>query len=449
VKKKRSTIEWVVKHKLCTGCGTCAGICPRDAIEMAIDTRRGCYVPELDKSQCTGCGLCYDACPGHSVDFEGLGVALFGEEVLTDIALGRYVGCYIGSAADEELRYGSSSGGLVSSLLIFALETGLIDAALVTRMRRDNALRPEPFLARTREEILSAARSKYCPVAADVMLKEILAREDKVAVVGLPCHIQGVRKAEECIPKLKKQIRLRISLACSLDYSFLGTERFLKGLGIAPADVEVLQYRGRGWPGSMLIRLKDGTERTVPLAEYYKQLGPYSLRRCTLCSDMLGELSDLSCGDAWIPEIMRTDKLGRSFVVSRTCAGEELLEAAASSEVVELSELGLQELLTSQGHALFKKRKLKARMSLFRWCGRRVPDYNQRLLTPIRADYINMVKFYAARYVMGGDHRILQGLFHLIRRWKGKPPAEAVAHGEVASSSTASQPKPGATRTSC
>ncbi len=421
----------MVKHKLCTGCGTCAGICPHDALDMAIDAKRGCYVPELDENRCTECGWCYDACPGHGVDFDGLSVALFGEEASEDIALGRYLGCYIGSATDKEVRYNSSSGGLVSSLLIFALETGLIDAALVTRMRRANPLRPEPFLARTKEEVLSAAGSKYCPVAADVVLKEVLAHEDKVAVVGLPCHIQGVRKAEECIPKLKKQIRLRISIACSLDYSFLGTERFLKVLGIAPADIETLHYRGRGWPGSMVLRLKDGTERTAPLAEYYRQLGPYSLRRCTLCSDMLGELSDLSCGDAWIPEVMRTDKLGSSFVVSRTCAGEEFLQAAASHEVVELSELGLQELLTSQGHALFKKRKLEARMSLFRWCGQRVPDYNQRLLTPTRADYVNTVKFYAARYAMSGNHRILQGLLHLMRRRKEQPPAPHVILSEA------------------
>jgi coenzyme F420 hydrogenase subunit beta len=431
VSKKRATIAWVVKHKLCTGCGTCAGICPHDALDMVIDAKRGCYVPRLDENRCTECGLCYDACPGHGVDFDGLSAALFGSDASEDIALGRYLGCYIGAATDKEVRYNSSSGGLVSSLLIFALERGLIDAALVTRMRRDNPLRPEPFLARTKEEVLSAAGSKYCPVAADMALKEVLAREDRVAVVGLPCHIQGVRKAEESIPKLKKQIRFRVSIACSLNFSFLGTERFLKGLGIGPADVEVLQYRGRGWPGCMLIRLKDGTERVVAPVEYYQQLGPYSLRRCTLCSDMLGELSDLSCGDAWIPEVMRTDKLGSSFVVSRTCAGEELLEAATSNEVIELSELGVEELLTSQGHALSKKRRLKARMSLFRWCGQRVPDYNQRLLTPTRADYINTVKFYVARYVMSGNHRILQELLHLIRRRKGKPPAPHVILSEA------------------
>ncbi len=398
---------------------------------MVVHAKRGCYLPELEKGRCTQCGLCYEACPGHSVDFEGLSAALFGD-IPEDMALGRYLACYVGHAAEESVRYNGASGGLVSALLVFALGEGLIDGALVTRMRRDQPLRPEPFLARTKEEILAAAGSKYCPVAADAVLNEVLQGEGRIAVVGLPCHIQGLRKAEQCVPKLKTHIRYRISLACSLNYSFRGTERFLRSLGIAACDVEVLQYRGRGWPGSMWIRLKDGTERTIPLAEYYRQLGPYSLRRCTLCSDMLGELSDLSCGDAWLPTLVRTDNVGSSFVVSRTVEAEELLERAAAKEAVRLSELGRPELLASQGKAVFKKRKLPARMRLFRWSGRSVPQYHQKLLPPVREDYIDALKLYVVRFVMSGNHRILFGLFQLARRLKRRARTETAGPREAA-----------------
>ena len=398
---------------------------------MTIDRRKGSYVPRLDKDRCTHCGLCYEACPGHGVDFEELSTTLFGD-IPEDIAFGRYLGCYIGHTRDEGIRYDSASGGLVSALLIFALEEGLIDGALVTRMRNDEPLKPEPFLARTREEVLSAAGSKYCPVAAGTLLKEILCTRGRFAVVGLPCHIQGLRKAERHIPTLKERVRYRISLPCSMNFSFSGTRRFLKGIGVSPESVEMLQYRGRGWPGRMLIRLKDGTERTVPLAEYYKQLRPYSLRRCTLCSDMLGELSDLTCGDAWIPEVMRTDRVGSSFVLSRTPEAEELLEYAASKEAVRLSGLDVRVLLASQGHALFKKRKLQARMWLFRLAAQRVPAYNQRLLAPIRADYIDTLKFYAARYTRGGGRRVLGGLVHLTGQLKRRTVRSPIPRAEVA-----------------
>ena len=423
--KDRVTIESVVNRKLCAGCGTCAGICPHGAIAMAVDGSRGCYVPRLDESLCKRCGLCYEACPGHSVDFESFNDALF-SEVHEDVALGRYLACYIGHAGDETVRHNCSSGGLVSALLIFAVEEGLIDGALVTRMCQDNPLRPEPFIARTKDEILSAAGSKYCPVAAGTALHEILQTRGRFAVVGLPCHIQGVRKAEQHVPELKERIQYRVAIPCSLNYSFHATERILRRLGIGLGDVASLQYRGRGWPGTMWIGLKDGTERTIPLADYFRQLSPYSLGRCTLCSDMLGELSDLTCGDAWIPEIMKTDKEGSSFVLSRTPGAEELLEAAASKEAVALSELGLPELLASQGNALFKKRKLKARMCVMRRTGRSVPTYRQKLLEPTREDYINTLKFYAARYALARNGSILGRLFRTaqsVKHWKSNDPA--------------------------
>ncbi|MBN2129875.1 MAG: Coenzyme F420 hydrogenase/dehydrogenase, beta subunit C-terminal domain [Sedimentisphaerales bacterium] len=414
MKHEHETIEPVVRHHLCTGCGVCAGICPRDALEMTIDERRGCYVPRIDTERCTRCGLCCEVCPGGEVDFTGFSAALFGD-VPEDVALGSYLGSYIGHAIDDEIRFNSASGGLVTSLLLFALEEGLIDGALVTRMRRDNPLRPEAFIARTKGQIISAAGSKYCPVPAGVALKEILASEGRYAVVGLPCHIQGLRKAERRLDLLRRRIRYRISIACSLDYSFTGTERSLAGLGIAPEQVEVLQYRGRGWPGSVFVRTRDGQETTVAYPDFYKTLGPYSLRRCTLCSDMMGELSDLSCGDAWVPEVMKTDKTGTSFVISRTPEAEELLENAASRGAVELSDLGLGDLLASQGHALFKKRKLTARMRLFRLCGQRVPSYRQKLLPPVPSDYVNMIKVYVARYILSGNHRVLRKLLGALR----------------------------------
>jgi len=419
MRRKRSTIRWVVKRGLCTGCGTCAGICPHDALGMVIDRKRGRYVPQIDKGRCTRCGLCVDVCPGHSVDFEGLTRALMGE-IPEDMALGKYLGSYIGHATDKDVRYDGASGGLVTALLVFALDQGLIDGALVTQMRPGKPLEPKSFIARTKEEIVSAAGSKYCPVPAGVALDKILHSDGKFAVVGLPCHIQGVRKAEQHIAKLRGRIRYHISIPCSIDYSFRATEAILRGLGIPPRSVATLEYRGRGWPGSMLIRQQDGTEKIVPLKDYYKQLGPYSLRRCTLCSDMLGELSDLSCGDAWIPDVMAADKVGSSFVLTRTSEGEELLEAAAAEECVELSDLDLGELAASQGHALFKKRKLGARMALFRWTGKSVPKYRQKLLKPIRSDYGDMIKFYIARYALSGNRPILRRLFHATRLLKRK-----------------------------
>jgi coenzyme F420 hydrogenase subunit beta len=166
-------IEAVVKNGLCTRCGTCVGMCPKEAIELTLDHKNGTYVPVVNRNKCNACGICYKVCPGHEVDFKRLNMEIFGKEP-EEILLGNYTNCYLGYANDHNIRYNSASGGLVTALLIYALEQGLIDGALVTRMKRDSPLEPEPFIARTREEIISARGSKYCPAPANVALREIL-----------------------------------------------------------------------------------------------------------------------------------------------------------------------------------------------------------------------------------------------------------------------------------
>jgi len=359
------TIEPVVKRKLCTGCGTCAGICPREAIEMVANRRRGCSLPRIDKKRCIRCGLCHQACPGHGIDFESFNDALFGE-IPEDIALGRYLGCYAGHTLEENARCDCSSRGLVNSLLTFALEENLIDGALVTRMVGDNPPGPEAFIARTRDGILSPVGSMSEPVAAaDSALGEILRTDGRYAVVGLPCHIQGLRKAERHIAGLSERIRYRIGMPCGLNSGLCGGGR---------------------------------TGRKPP-------------RRCTLCSDMLGELSDLTCGDVPAPEGVRAGEAQDCFVISRTTEAEGLLEAAASKEAIHLSELEVRELPISRDRVLHAKRKLQARIELLRWAGRSVPLYRQRQMTLAQGDCVDAVKSQATRRARDG--RIIGGLYRL------------------------------------
>jgi len=416
---KIQTIEEVVEKGLCTGCGTCVGICPSNAVESILDKQKGVYVPHVDREICVGCGLCYTACPGHGVDFNELNRFFWGE-LPKDITLGSYLTCYIGHAKDYELRYNSASGGVVTALANFALEEGIINGILVTRMKNDNPLEPEPFIARTTVEITSAAKSKYCPVPANIALKEILQSPGNFGVVGLPCHIQGTRKAELHSKKLRDKIVLHIGIACSRNYRFQATENLLKKLGISKEDVKRLDYRGKGWPGSMVIQLKDGREKSIPVREYYDKLSSFQITRCTLCSDHFCELSDLSCGDAWIPDVVKSDNIGSSFIVSRTELGEQLLKKAAAQKKLELCELNVDKLLKSQGNALFKKKNLSARMFLFRLVGKKVPVYKQRLFKPDLSDYVSALKFYLGGHTLSGQNGLMSKIPYFIRLRKDK-----------------------------
>lgn len=340
--KSRKTIQSVVEAGLCTGCGTCVGICPNDAVQMMIDRRKGIYVPQLDRERCNECGICFDVCPGHGIDLRQLNLEIFGKES-QDVLLGNYLSCYIGHATDYDIRYNSASGGLVTALLIFALEEGMIDGALVTRMKKDKPLEPEPFIARTREEMISASKSKYCPVPANVMVKEILkAKErERFAVVGLPCHIHGIRKAERINKNLGEKIVLHLGITCSHSASFLGTEFLIRRYKLSNEDIINLDYRGQGWPGFMTIRLKEGRTRVVPYQKYitFHELGFFTPLRCLMCPDFTGSLADISFADAWLPEVRKREKVGESLLLSRSETGEEMLQKAELGRKIEINRL--------------------------------------------------------------------------------------------------------------
>ena len=151
------TLKEVIDNDLCCNCGTCAGICPKKAIKIELDEYNKAYKAIIDSNKCNKCNICYSACPGHSVDFKSLNKYFFDKES-EDLRMGVYSECFIGYSMDESIRYNSSSGGVITSLLIYALERGVIDGALVTRMNKDNPFEPEPFIAKTREEIIEASK---------------------------------------------------------------------------------------------------------------------------------------------------------------------------------------------------------------------------------------------------------------------------------------------------
>lgn len=375
-------VDRIKNEGLCTGCGTCVSMCPYNAIEMnrSID---GVYLPNVDYEKCNRqCkGFCVKVCPSYSLDLNKLNKFVFGK-IPEDVSLGSYNSCYIGHSSSKELRWNSSSGGIVTSLLIFALEEGIIDGALVTRMKEYNPLEPEVILARTKNQIISASKSKYCPVPVNVALKKILKENGRFAIVGLPCHIQGVRKAEMLNKELKEKIVLHIGLFCTHNVSFLATELLLEKMGIRKENVAAISYRGKGWPGETSVRLKSGREISVkPYTKYWDcVLGNFLFTpiRCTLCADMLTELSDISCGDAWLPEL-KGDKIGTSIIIARTKTGEELLHSAKSKGKIEIANINAKKVEQSQFFSLkFKKKALAAHIFLLKLFGKSAPYINPK-----------------------------------------------------------------------
>jgi len=365
LKQEGKTIQEVVKQGLCTGCGTCVAICPKNALTVMECSETGTYLPRLDDNKCNQCGICLGVCPGAEVNFRELNLLAFDKKLENALA-GNYLNCYSGYALDRKLRYKSASGGLVTALSTFALETGAVDGVLVTRMSCETPSKPQPFVARTKEEVMSAVGSKYCPVSANVALKEILGKEGRYIVVGLPCHIQGLRKAQVLNKKLRKRVSYCFGLVCNHTPSFHATRYLLRKFKIPEEKIAQLDYRGKGWPSGMKIILDDGSEAFIPYrSPYYWGIVFQRFfwpRRCMVCDDKLCQLADIIFMDAWLPEFS-SDKMGTSLVIARSKRGEALITKAMKHKVLELQAISIKSVMKSQG-MVTTMRKVAARKSI-------------------------------------------------------------------------------------
>jgi len=386
---------------LCMGCGTCESVCPVDAIRITKDERKGIYLPIIDSNRCTGCDLCLKVCPGASAN-----IAQLADEFLNgrgkDEKIGRFEICYIGHASSKEIRYNSASGGLVTSLLIYALEKNLIDGALVLGMSETKPLETKPFIATTPSEIIAASGSKYCPSAINTGLRRLLSEDGRFAVVGLPCHIHAIRKWETIDTKLREKIVLHLGLFCANNNTYLGTEYFLRQNRIHPENVREMRYRAEGWPGKIRVVLSDNTVRIIPRATtetkwYRKALFAsafhydFMIPRCLLCVDQTNELADISFGDPWLSEYKQSDRIGNSLVIVRNRVAAEFVANAIRDGVILLEETDLAVVKRAQNYSF--KAGVGARIQLRRILRLPVPDYSDRDLSFTLRDVLRALRY--------------------------------------------------------
>lgn len=413
-------VDGLSQAGLCMGCGMCEAVCPAEAVVVRRHDRKGIYLPAVDPELCTQCGLCLDVCPGESVDIERHASAVL-DGAHSDGLIGVYHACYVGHAASQDIRYNASSGGLVTSLLVYAIEASLIDGALVLGMSESNPLETEPFIATTPSEVVSASGSKYCPSAINVGLRHILSEHGRFAVVGLPCQIHAVRKLETINTELRSRIVLRLGLFCANNTTYLGSEYLLRCNGVHPEDVHRIRYRAEGWPGKIRVVLRDGTTRIIavkPAVEkrWYRRAlyssafhYDFTIPRCLSCVDQTCELADIALGDPWLPEYTRSERIGKSLVIVRNELGARLVKAAMQARVVALEEVPPQVVKRAQNYAY--KASVGARIRLQQALGRATPDYGNRPLHYRTSDLLRAVRYLPSLF---SHHRSLWPLLSFL-----------------------------------
>ncbi|MGH9101584.1 MAG: Coenzyme F420 hydrogenase/dehydrogenase, beta subunit C-terminal domain [Acidimicrobiales bacterium] len=322
----------VVTSGLCTGCAGCIVACPYDVLGYEEGTYRPFHVDaEGGAADCThgqrGCTLCTRACPRFRSWETEIDGHLFGRDRRPEELEGVTMRAVLARAADPELAAAGQDGGLVSALLVWALEHDVVDAALVSYLEGDgSSWRAVPGVARTREDVLRAAGSRYTYSANLLAYPDAIAGgAERIALVGMSCQasvppVMSARRAG----KVARRFALTIGLLCSKTFedSIFG-ELLEQRHGLARQDLVKMNIKGR-----LQLWDRGGGYHEVPLKECHD----WTRAGCKACPDFAAEHADISTGgigafDDWTLVLVRTPR-GSEVIDAMEAAGDIALRPA-------------------------------------------------------------------------------------------------------------------------
>ncbi|MCB9015809.1 MAG: Coenzyme F420 hydrogenase/dehydrogenase, beta subunit C-terminal domain [Lentimicrobiaceae bacterium] len=367
-----------MKSDLCNRCGSCVGL--SEGKIVFID-REGDFRPVVKQEPDEEMSArLLNACAGKVFNFPEYRKQFYPETPSFHTYTGPYNGIFIAHSTDETIRKTGASGGMISAILIWMLNRGWIDGAVVTGMSKEKPWLAQSFIATTPDEILEAAQSKYIITSVNEILPEIAAFKGKLAYVGLPGQIQSIRKLQFAGDSAVANIKYIFGPFYGNTLHFSSVRSFLKSYKIKDyTNISKLYFRYGEWPGNMRVEMTDG--RAVELPKFHANyLIPFHiLKNSLLCTDLSNEFTDISGGDAWAPVYEERGK-GFSMVISRNDTGKEILLQMEKEGLIALTPISIDEAITMHSHGYdLKKRGTFIRIRFRKMLGLPVPDYGYTL----------------------------------------------------------------------
>ncbi|MFE7416414.1 Coenzyme F420 hydrogenase/dehydrogenase, beta subunit C-terminal domain [Rhodococcus sp. NPDC057529] len=311
------------------------------------------------------------ACPGRRV------VGRDSDAAVRHPYLGPVVAAWEAWATDPEIRYTASSGGALTALIAWLIESGDFRTSTAASAAVDPR-RTVSVTITSREEALAASGSRYAPVST-ASCCDLDAGAD-TGIVGKPCEVSAIRQLHELRGKDSRPILF--SFFCAGTPSQLATEGLLKDLGFDEnARLVALRYRGHGWPGDFYAEDKNGNKAGAGYNDSWGRcLGPTTQWRCKICPDGVGESADIAAGDFWeadesgFPDF--GDKQGVSVLIARTARGEAIVRRAIAANIIEVRPANLDDVAQIQPLQRKRRETLVGRMIGSSIARNRVPRYS-------------------------------------------------------------------------
>lgn len=325
------TIQIVSENYLCSACGACNAVCPNSAIEFAC-TSIGRKYARIKSDKCVDCGLCYKVCPSANIHHHA--------DEMSDPLIGIIRSVYVGRASDETFFKNAQSGGACMSIISYLFDKQLIDAAVMCRMSYGNPPVVEGVVIEHKDQLLECQKSCYTPVDVLSALKQCTEKKS-VAVVGLPCHVEGAFLLRSHIRQYKN-IKYLIGLIC--DRTLCGGIVKVMHSNSKSGNFKIewrkkdFTYKGAYYPykvAPVVVMTPEGTDKVVPNYHRFVLKDMFTAPRCRICYDKLNAFSDIVLGDPWGMPVVDWNK-GSSLVITRTQAGDDLVKSMISDGYADL-----------------------------------------------------------------------------------------------------------------
>jgi coenzyme F420 hydrogenase subunit beta len=259
----------------------------------------------------------------------------------TDIRRGEI---YAGYATDADIRGHASSGGVVSAILIYLLETGKIDGAIVSRIgQRGGGIRGVTEKAIDRAGVLRCAGSSYIETPVLEAARDLAGEGGRFALVGLPCQIRALRAQFRARPGLGESFPCLVGLFCRGTVSGSLYDDLFRKIGIDPSAVTGVRVRRGHIGGEVTVDIAGGGSRKIPFSRLnaYRIAGVHSMTRCLWCDEHLASGSDISVGDIFTGEF-RKRAIKHSAFVCWTDGGASLMKEMAGRGLVTTEYFGME-----------------------------------------------------------------------------------------------------------
>jgi coenzyme F420 hydrogenase subunit beta len=331
----KELLEDVFQKDLCVGCGACVDLCPY----FKSHKGKTAMLFPCDLSQ----GGCYAHCPKAELDLDALAERWWGKAYEGE-PLGHHLFVLKARAGKKAPAGLFQAGGTVSSLIAFAMDRGILDAAVLTD-RED--LVPLPRLITRMRDVLACATSKYTAAPTlSAFNRAVREGYKKVGVVGTPCQVTAVARMRSNPlgkPNFMDPVALSVGLFCTWA---LDTRR-LPGLLSTRLDLRKVRKMDIPPPPAEVLLIETDEDRVeIPLSEI-RSIVPHG---CTVCPDMTAEWTDVSVG------ILEGDPLWNTLII-RTERGKELVDRASQAGWLSTAEVPPENLEHLRFAAANKKKR--------------------------------------------------------------------------------------------